>query len=153
MAPFLDCLVSYFGLDENGRPRAGRYFCYHVLAGPGPAAGAGVAVAVTVAVHDEAERCTYCPNFHTVEAGGPAAAVGFLDAYHQHDHLLKVQSDPRDLRGESSRSRPEAEEHRVGAAEDEVEILAGLSAGDRVVVRPGDDLREGTVAGPVAPSR
>jgi hypothetical protein len=32
MAPMLDCLVSYYGLDEYGRPSPWRYFCYHVLA-------------------------------------------------------------------------------------------------------------------------
>jgi hypothetical protein len=33
--------------------------------------------------------------------------------------------------------------------EAEVEVLAGLTAGDSVVVHPGDDLREGTVVDPV----
>jgi RND family efflux transporter MFP subunit len=33
----------------------------------------------------------------------------------------------------------------------EVEVLAGLTAGDPVVVHPGDDLPEGTVVGPVPP--
>ena len=95
----LDCLVSYFGLDENNRPGYGRYFCYHVFAGPGPTPGAGVAVITTVAIHDEAPRCTSCKHFHAVEAGGPAAAlaaaVRYLDAFHQHDHVHKVQSDVR----------------------------------------------------------
>jgi hypothetical protein len=31
----------------------------------------------------------------------------------------------------------------------EVEVLAGLTAGDTVVVHPGDDLPEGTVVDPV----
>ena len=99
MTRLLDCLVSYFGLDEQGRPGYQRYSCYHVLAGPGPTAGAGVAVIATVAVSEESERCLACQKFHTVEAGGPAAALAaalrYLDAYHQHDHLRKVQSDVR----------------------------------------------------------
>src|SRR5947209_4329887 len=96
MAEPLDCLVNYFGLDENERPDYRRYFCYHILAGPGPKLGAGVASVTTLALHDETERCTYCQNFHTVEAGGPAAAIAaairYLDAYHERDHLRKVQS-------------------------------------------------------------
>lgn len=31
----------------------------------------------------------------------------------------------------------------------EVEVLSGLAAGDTIVVRPGDDLSEGTVVDPV----
>jgi hypothetical protein len=99
MTQMLDCMVNYFGLDENDRPGFRRYVCYHILAGPGPTAGAGVAVITTVAIHDESDRCRYCQKFHTVEAGGPAAAmaaaVQYLDAFHEQDHLLKVQSDVR----------------------------------------------------------
>jgi hypothetical protein len=97
----LDCLVSYFGLQESGRPGYQRYFCYHIVAGPGPTAGAGVASVTTLAVHDEAERCTYCQGFHTAEAGGPAAALAaairYLDSYHGPERLRKVQSDVRGL--------------------------------------------------------
>jgi hypothetical protein len=101
MTRMLDCLVSYFGLDEDERPAYRRYFCYHVLAGPGPTATAGVAITATLAVHDDRESCTSCQNFHAVQTGGPeaalAAAVRYLDAYHQQDHLRKVQSDIRGL--------------------------------------------------------
>jgi len=104
MTRILDCLVSYFGLDENERPGYRRYFCYHVLAGPGPTAGAGVAAITTLAVHSEIERCTSCEHFHTVETGGPEAAVAaalrYLDAYHGQDHLRKVQSDFRPFDGD-----------------------------------------------------
>jgi hypothetical protein len=102
MTRMLDCLVSYFGLDEYGQPGFRRHFCYHVLASPGPTAGAGVAVITTVAIHEETQRCLSCQNFHAVAAGGPAAAlaaaVRYLDAYHEGDHLRKVQTDVRDLR-------------------------------------------------------
>jgi hypothetical protein len=101
MTEMLECLVSYFGIDENDKPTYGRYFCYQLVAGPGPADGAGVAVVTTLAVHDEAERCTSCQKFHAVEAGGAeaaiAAAVRYLDSYHEQDHVLKVQSDIRGL--------------------------------------------------------
>jgi hypothetical protein len=104
MVPMLDCLVSYFGLDEYGRPSNWRYFCYHVLAGPGPTAGSGVAAVVMVGVYDESKRCTYCKHLHTAEAGGPAAAleaaVRYLDAYHGPDRLRKVVSATRSLPGE-----------------------------------------------------
>ena len=104
MAPMLDCLASYYGLDEYGRPSYWRYFCYHVLAGPGPTPGSGVAAVVTVAIYDESQRCTYCQNFHRAEAGGPAAALDaalrYLDAYHGQDRLWKVLSAVRGLRGE-----------------------------------------------------
>jgi hypothetical protein len=103
MARMLDCFVSYFGLDEDERPGYRRYFCYHVLAGPGPTAGAGVAVIRTLALHNESERCTACQHFHTAETGGPAgalaAALRYLDAYHAQDHLKKVESDPRPWEG------------------------------------------------------
>lgn len=99
MNPILDCLVSYFGLDEDEQAGFKRYFCYHVVAGPGPTTEAGVASITTLALHDESQRCTYCQNFRTVKTGGPAAALAdaihYLDAFHQHDHLRKVQSDVR----------------------------------------------------------
>jgi hypothetical protein len=106
MKRMLDCLVNYFGLDEDERPTYRRYFSYHVVAGPGPTAGSGVAFITTLAVHDEAERCTYCPRVHTVKAGGPAAAlaeaVRYLDAHHERDHLRRVQSDIRGLESDPS---------------------------------------------------
>jgi hypothetical protein len=93
--------VSYFGLDENERPNYRRYYCYYICSGPGATPGSGVAMVTTLAVHNEAERCTYCQNFHTVTEGGPAAAleaaIGYLDAYHEQDHLRKVQSAVRGL--------------------------------------------------------
>jgi len=101
MTQLLDCLVNYFGLDENERPGYRRYYCYHVVAGPGPRVGGGVASITTLALHDETQRCTSCQHFHAVETGGPeaaiAAAVRYLDAYHDGDHLWKVQSDIRGL--------------------------------------------------------
>ena len=106
MTRMLDCLLSYFGLDEDERAGVRRYFCYHIIAGPGPTTGAGVASIATLALHDETQRCTYCQNFHTVEAGGPAAAlaaaVHYLDAYHELDHVRKVTSDIRDLQADAS---------------------------------------------------
>jgi hypothetical protein len=106
MSQLLDCMVNYFGLDEDEQPGPRRHFCYHILAGPGPTTGAGVATITTLAVHDEAFRCTYCQKLHSVEAGGPAAAmaaaVHYLDAYHEHDHLRKAQSDIRGLQGDRS---------------------------------------------------
>jgi hypothetical protein len=101
MARMLDCLVSYFGLDENDRPTYRRYFCYHIFAGPGPTTGAGIAAITTLAVHVEDERCTSCRHFFAVPTGGPAAALAaaacYLDAYHQRDHLRKARSDIRGL--------------------------------------------------------
>jgi hypothetical protein len=101
MAPILDCVVSYFSLDEEERPTYRRYFCYHVVAGPGPTPGAGVAAITTLAIFNESERCTSCQHFHTAEAGGPAAALAsalrYLDAYHHEDHVRKVQSEIRSL--------------------------------------------------------
>jgi len=105
MTQILDCLVNYFGLDENERPGRQRYFSYHVLAGPGMSVGAGVASITTLAVHDETERCTSCQHFHEVATGGPKAAITaalrYLDAYHAQDHLFKVESD---IRGSSHRT-------------------------------------------------
>jgi hypothetical protein len=103
MKRLLDCLVSYFGVDEEGQPTHRRYFSYHIIAGPGPTAGAGVASITTVALSDESERCTYCQNWHAVKTGGPqaaiAAAVHYLDLYHRQDRLWRVQSEIRGLAG------------------------------------------------------
>src|SRR5690349_13115265 len=100
MTRILDCLVSYFGLDENERPEYRRYFSYHIVAGPGATPGSGVATINTLAVHDPLERCTNCQTFHVVETGGPsealAAALRYLDSYHDEDHVRRVQSEGRD---------------------------------------------------------
>jgi hypothetical protein len=108
MTRLLDCLVSYFGLDEDERVEARRYFCYQIVAGPGPTKGSGVASITTLALHDQTLRCGYCQHFHRVATGGPeaalAAAVRYLDVYHGLDHVRKVQSDirgmPADLRAD-----------------------------------------------------
>jgi hypothetical protein len=104
MMPLLDCLVNYFGLDENERPGLRRYFCYHILAGPGPTAESGVAWITTLAVSDESQRCAFCQNVHKAETGGPAAAIAgavrYLDSYHETHHLQKVQSAIRGLNGD-----------------------------------------------------
>ena len=104
----LDCLVSYFGLDENQEPNLARYYCYHIFGGPGPTEGSGVASVTTLALYNERERCTYCQTFHAVETGGPAAAiaraVSYLDAFHQPKHVRKVQSALRGLAEEGGYS-------------------------------------------------
>jgi hypothetical protein len=96
MTRMLDCLVSYFGLDESERPGYRRYFCYRVLAGPGPTTSAGIASIRTLAIRDEFEPWTVSQPFHTVESGGPAAAIDeavhYLDALHCCDHVRKIQS-------------------------------------------------------------
>lgn len=105
MTRILDCLVSYFGLDENERPKFRRYFCYHIVAGPGPTAESGVATITALAVYQESERCSYCENVHMAETGGPAAAIAaaihYLDSYHERDHLRKVESAIRGLDGKN----------------------------------------------------
>ena len=94
MARIRDCLVGYFGLDEQQEPNLGRYYCYHVFGGQGPTAESGVASITTLAVYDQSERCTYCQAFHAVETGGPAAAlakaVRYLDAVHRGKRVRKV---------------------------------------------------------------
>ena len=101
MKRILDCLVSYFGLDENGRPTYRRYFCYHIVAGPGPTAGSGVASITALAIYDESERFLSCQNLHAVDTGGPKAAITralrYLDACHGKERLRRVQSELRDL--------------------------------------------------------
>jgi hypothetical protein len=110
MAHILDCLVSYFGLDEQEEPNLRRYFSYHILAGPGPTKGTGVAFIKTLAVSHESERCTYCQTVH-MSASGPASAIAravrYLDAVHQGRHLRKVQSPVRGLREKRRRMAPE----------------------------------------------
>jgi hypothetical protein len=109
--------VSYFGLDEAERPGYQRYFCYHIVAGPGPTPGAGLAFVKTLAVRDPAERCASCEAPHRAESGGPVAALvaalRYLDTYHGGDHLWKVQSEVRGLDGRRPTYEPEASA-RVG---------------------------------------
>ena len=101
MAQILDCLVSYFGLDEEQKPELRRYFCYHIIGGPGPEEESGVATLTTLAVYDENERCTFCRTFHAVETGGPAAAIAkvihYLDDVHRGMHVRRVESEIRSL--------------------------------------------------------
>jgi hypothetical protein len=60
-----------------------------------------MAVIMTVAVSHKVQRCTYCQTVHTVESGGPSAALDgalrYLDAYHETDHMSKVVSAVRGL--------------------------------------------------------
>ncbi len=90
----VDCMANYFGFDDEGE--LNRYFCYHVIGGPGPRPGSGVASIALIAVNDKTERCIGCQDFQVVETGGPAAAVAkalrYLDAYHDEDRLRKVQT-------------------------------------------------------------
>jgi hypothetical protein len=115
MTLVLDCLVNYFGRDENERPGFRRYFCYHILAGPGPTAESGAAWITTLAVYDESQHCTYCQKVHKAETGGPAAAIAaavrYLDSYHETHHLRKVQSGIRGLNGD--RLAPAAASNRA----------------------------------------
>jgi hypothetical protein len=97
----VDCLVNYFGFNDEGELT--RYFCYHILGGPGPTLEGGVASILLLSVHDETERCIGCQNPHFVEAGGPAAAVAkalqYLDVYHGEDRMRKMQTA---LRGQAA---------------------------------------------------
>ncbi len=91
----VDCLASYYGFNDKGE--LNRYFCYHVLGGPGPTPGGGAASIVLLTVHDEAERCIGgCRELQVVETGGPAAAVAkalhFLDACHEGDRMRKMRT-------------------------------------------------------------
>src|SRR5579871_5887407 len=120
MMRMLDCLVNYFGLDDHERAGYSRYFCYHVVAGPGSAVDEGLALIKTLAIYDERERCRSCEALHTVETGGPtaalAAALRYLDSYHAADHLLKVQSSIRGLdecQAPEGVSRPPARSARL----------------------------------------
>jgi hypothetical protein len=98
MTRMTDCLVNYFGLDD-GRGVPTRYFCYHVVGGPGPTAAAGVAVITALAASPKDDRCVACEGLHFVNRGGAAAAVAkalrHLDAYHEGDGLRKAQAPLR----------------------------------------------------------
>jgi hypothetical protein len=95
--PMLERLVTYFGLDEDGKPTSRRFLSYKIIAGPGPQEGSGLASIITLALTDERERCEYCQQIHMVDQGGAAAAmdaaIRYLDAYHHGDRLRKVESD------------------------------------------------------------
>jgi hypothetical protein len=99
MTAMIDCMVNYFGGDESDAPT--RYFCYHVVGGPGPTARAGVALITALAASQESEQCISCEGVHFVQTGGPAAAVAkalrHLDAHHEGDGLRKVGTPFRRL--------------------------------------------------------
>jgi len=95
----LERLVTYYGLDEDGEPTSRRFLSYKIIAGPGPTGDSGLAMVVTLAVNNLPEGCEYCQKFHTVEQGGAAAAMAaaihYLDTYHDGQRLRKVESDVR----------------------------------------------------------
>jgi hypothetical protein len=99
MAQILDCLVNYFSEDTNAEGMPHRYLSYHVVAGPGPSPEGGVASITPLAAYDENEICNTCERVFGVHSGGPAAAIKealvYMDAYHEGDRLLKVQSEIR----------------------------------------------------------
>jgi hypothetical protein len=107
----VDCLVSYFGFGDDGGLT--RYFCYHLIGGPGPTHDGGVASVVLLATHDNAQRCIGCQSFYVAPTGGPAAAieeaVRYLDAYHQGERLRKVQTSLRGLSGDGGPQSLDAE--------------------------------------------
>ena len=103
MTQMLDCMVNYFGLDEDERPGYRRYLCYHIVAGPGPTEGSGVASITTVAIYDDSERRTYCQHLHAVDTGGPGGGAGQSDPLsrllpRQRPHAANPERDPRPLR-------------------------------------------------------
>jgi hypothetical protein len=97
--PVLQRLVTYYGLDEDGEPTSRRFLSYKIVAGPGPSEDSGLASIVTLALSNPGEGCESCQKFHTVEKGGAAAvmaaAIRYLDAYHEGNRLQKVESDIR----------------------------------------------------------
>jgi hypothetical protein len=98
----LDCVVNYFGDNEDGDGLPQRLFSYHVIGSPGRTSGEGIAAVTPLTVSPPSERCTSCQYFHFVKTGGPEAAVAkalrYLDAYHQGDRLRKVLSEVRSFR-------------------------------------------------------
>jgi hypothetical protein len=98
-AEMMDCMVSYFSHngDSAGPPR--RYYCYHLVAGPGPTDEAGVATITTLAVHEGDRPCDYCAKWFFAETGGPEAALAralrYLDAFHDGRRLRRVVSQVR----------------------------------------------------------
>ena len=101
MAEMLDCLVSYFSENTNDEGMPRRYLAYHVVAGPGPGPEGGVASITPLAAYDENVICDTCQRVLAVQSGGPAAAIAeallYMDAYHEGDHLRKVQSEVRSV--------------------------------------------------------
>jgi hypothetical protein len=99
MAEMLDCFVNYFTEDTNDEGMPRRYLSYHIVAGPGPSPEGGVASITPLAAYDENTICDTCERVFAVKAGGPAAAIAaalvYMDAYHEGDRLRKVQSGIR----------------------------------------------------------
>ena len=99
----LDCLVSYFGLDEKrNRPTSGISITTSSPA-RGSTAGSGVASITALAIYDKADAAPPARTSTSSAAGVRrplAKAIQYLDAYHAEDRLRKVQSDVRGLGGE-----------------------------------------------------
>ena len=98
-SPTLERLVTYFGLDEDGKPSARRFLVYKIIAMPGPAEDAGLAMIDTLAVNNFNYGCDYCQRFHTVLEGGAsaamAAAIHHLDSHYRVERVHKVESNVR----------------------------------------------------------
>src|SRR4051794_23041239 len=97
MTQLLDCLVTYFTTTEDGLPR--RYYCYHLVAGPGAPPDGGVASITLRSGPAPAHSGGGFQDFHAVRAGGPdmalVKALNSLDAYPQNDPLHRARSDVR----------------------------------------------------------
>jgi hypothetical protein len=136
MNTILDCLVSYFGLDEHEQPTYRRYFCYHIIAGPGTTPGSGVALITTLATDDGERPYSFGQKLHAVQGGGPreaiAKAIAYLDMYHENNRLCRVRSK---IRGEGRRNEPAG---MPGGAADAALVQAGhvraIGAEDGAVV-------------------
>jgi hypothetical protein len=95
--PMIERVVTYYGLNEEGEPTFRRFLSYRIIAGPGPNEDSGLASIITLAHRNPTEDYLDYEKFHTVDKGGPAAAMAaaihHLDACHDGYRLQKVESD------------------------------------------------------------
>jgi rhodanese-related sulfurtransferase len=100
MSQLLDCMVTYFSTGEDDKGLPPRYFCYHILAGPGMTPDGGVASIIALSSHDHRQDASEAgQDFHAVRVGGPEyalhRALAYLDAFHAEDCLNRATSDIR----------------------------------------------------------
>jgi rhodanese-related sulfurtransferase len=140
MSQLLDCLVTYHSAQEDadGLPR--RYFCYHVLSGPGLGPDGGVAAIATLAAHDPSSSGTSFQRLHVVRTGGAELALlkalHYLDGYHEDDRLRRVQSEVRRPQTPLPASTPPGTEPAplAGLRISAQEVLARRNAGQAITL-------------------
>ena len=134
MNQIVDCMVNYFSFDEDAEGVPRRYFCYHVVAGPGPKPGSGVAAIATLASQTGGEPSEKCQAFHFSHVDGPKAAVAraiaYLTSIHQGERMRRVQSDLRRWTADAHQPLSASTDLKITARD----VVALLQTGEPITI-------------------